>query len=57
VREENLKHEKEEFDRQMKFRADQFDGQVAYLQSLMTKILERLPTITIDRDITEKKTR
>jgi hypothetical protein len=55
VREENLKGERAQFEKQMKFREDQFGEQVKYLQSLMKQILERLPTITIDHNIEEKR--
>lgn len=53
VREENLKSQQEEFDARMKFREKQFDSQVEYLQSIMEQILNRVPTITVDRQITE----
>lgn len=55
VREENLKAERAAFEKQTKFREEQFNGQVEYLQSLMKQILERLPTITIDRTIGGRK--
>jgi len=55
VREENLKGEKEQFEKQMKFRTDQFDTQIKYLQSLMEQVLGRVPTVTIDRSITETR--
>lgn len=45
VREENLKAERERFEERMDFQSKQFDGQVQYLQKLMGKILERLPTV------------
>jgi hypothetical protein len=55
VREENLKTEKDAFDKQMKFQKDAFDKEVGYLQNLMGQILERLPTVTVERKITESK--
>lgn len=55
VREENLKAEREQFEKQMKFRTDQFDGQIKYLENLMKQILERVPVVTIDRNITETR--
>lgn len=51
VREENLKAEKGQFEAQMKFRETRFDSEVKYLQELMSQILERLPTVTVDRQI------
>lgn len=48
VREENLAAERKEFERQMEFRAEQFDGQVKYLKDLMKQILHRLPTIGVE---------
>ncbi len=53
VREENLKAERTEFDKQMKFREERFDGEVKYLKDLMEKILGRLPTVSVDRQIEE----
>ncbi len=53
VREENLKAEKEAFAKQMKFQQEQFDGQVKYLKGMVEQILERLPTVTVDRQISE----
>jgi len=55
VREENLQSEREQFESQMEFRAEQFDGQVEYLQDIMKKILNRLPTVSVDRNIVEKE--
>lgn len=48
VREENLSAQQEQFEREMKFRTEQFDGQVEYLQGLMGQILKRLPTIGVE---------
>ncbi len=50
VREENLVSERDQFEKQMKFREEQFDGQVDYLQDLMKQILKRLPTISVEQD-------
>ena len=55
VREENLKAERETFEKQMKFRTDQFDTQIKYLQNLMEQVLGRVPTVTVDRNITETR--
>ena len=58
VREENLKAEREAFVKEMKFREERFTKEVSYLKDLMGQILERLPTVTVDRQISEstKKT-
>lgn len=53
VREENLKAEKTQFEAQMAFREKRFDKEVEYLQGLMKQILERLPSVTVDRQIKE----
>jgi len=44
VREENLKAEREQFEKQTKFRQEQFDQQFDSLNGLMEKFLERMPT-------------
>lgn len=54
VREENLKQEREAFEAHMKFQNDRFTAEVGYLKDLMGQILDRLPTVTVDRQITEK---
>jgi hypothetical protein len=48
VREENLSAQQKQFEDQMSFRTEQFDGQIAYLQTLMGQILKRLPTIGVE---------
>lgn len=49
VREENLKTEREAFAKEMKFREERFTKEVGYLKELMGQILERLPTVNVDR--------
>jgi hypothetical protein len=53
VREENLKAEREAFLKQMSFQEDRFKKEVGYLKDLMEKVLERLPTVTVDRQISD----
>ena len=54
VREDALVAEKDAFAKQMKFQQDRFEKEVGYLQALMGQILERLPTVTVERKITGK---
>ena len=58
VQRENLETERAAFVKEMKFREERFTQEVGYLKDLMTQILDRLPTVTVDRQITEttKKT-
>jgi hypothetical protein len=37
----------------MDFREERFKKEVGYLKDLMAQVLERLPTVTVDRKITE----
>ena len=57
VREENLKTERDAFTKQMAFQQTRFETEVKYLRDLMGQILDRLPTVTVDRQITEKTTK
>lgn len=57
VREENLKAKQDQFESQMKFREERFDKEIDYLQGLMKQILERLPTVNVDRAISESITK
>jgi hypothetical protein len=54
VREENLDAERKAFDKSMDFQQKRFEKEVGYLKDLMGQILERLPTVTVDRQISEK---
>jgi len=58
VQAENLETERAAFVKEMKFREERFTQEVGYLKDLMTQILDRLPTVTVDRQISEttKKT-
>jgi len=53
VKTENLKLEREAFKKEMDFREERFKKEVGYLKDLMAQVLERLPTVTVDRKITE----
>lgn len=53
VREENLSQEREAFEAHMKFQNDRFQSEVGYLKELMGQILDRLPTVNVDRQIRE----
>lgn len=57
VREANLKSEREEFEKRMKFREETFDAQTKRFDELLSQILKRLPTVTIDREIAETRKR
>ncbi len=54
VREENLAAERKRFDHHMSFREKRFTEEVGYLKDLMGQILERLPTVTVDRKETKR---
>jgi chromosome segregation ATPase len=54
VREENLRSEREAFEKSMKFQEERFKKEVGYLKDLMGQILERLPTVTVDRKIEDR---
>ena len=56
VQRENLDTERAAFVKEMKFREERFSQEVGYLKDLMGQILDRLPTVTVDRQITEKTT-
>lgn len=57
VREENLKAAHEQFSKEIKFKEDQLTTQITYLQDLMKSILERLPTVTVDKHLEVKGVR
>lgn len=58
VREENLAADRKRFEEQMKFTTERFQSEVGYLKDLMTEILTRLPTVTVDKvaDIGSRRT-
>jgi hypothetical protein len=51
VREENLQSDRERFEQEMKFTRERFEKEVGYLQGLMKEILERLPTVSVEKAI------
>lgn len=55
VREENLKADKQRFEQQMKFHEDRFTKEIGYLKELLEQIMGRLPTVTVDRQVTERR--
>lgn len=56
VKSENLTLERAAFQKEMDFREERFKKEVGYLKDLMGQILERLPTVTVDRQITDRTT-
>jgi chromosome segregation ATPase len=47
VREENLKTERERFNRDMDFQREELKNQIGYLKDLMEKLFERLPSASM----------
>jgi len=54
VREENLTADRKRFEDEMKFTTDRFEKEVGYLKDLMGQVLDRLPTVTVDKTIEGK---
>jgi hypothetical protein len=54
VREENLAHDKAKFEEHLAFMNDRFGQEVGYLKELMSEMLGRLPTVTVDKSIETK---
>lgn len=57
VREENLKADRDRFEEQMKFTRKRFEEEVGYLKDLMGEILDRLPTVTVDKTVSDGEPR
>lgn len=57
VREENLAADRKRFEEQMKFTTDRFQSEVSYLKELMGEVLDRLPTVTVDKTVTPMRAR
>lgn len=56
VREDAISAEKERFEEQMKFITDRLSKEVAYLKDdILKAVLDRLPTVTVDRNISETR--
>lgn len=51
VREENLKEDRKRFEEEMQFTRERFEKEVGYLQDLMKQVLDRLPTVTVEKSI------
>ena len=48
VREENLKSEREQFEKNLKFNTERFEAMETYLKGMMTDILARLPNVNVE---------
>ena len=57
VREENLAADRNRFEEQMKFTTKRFEEEVGYLKGIMTQVLDRLPTVTVDKTVTPMRSR
>lgn len=55
VREENLAADKKRFEEQLKFNTSRFEKMESYLKGMLDNILERLPTVTVDRQVKETR--
>lgn len=53
IREENLKADRDRFEEQMTFVRTRMEDEMKSLRSLTSEILERLPTVKVDRTIRE----
>lgn len=51
VREENLAADKARFTEQMQFHEDRFKAEVGYLKDMIGQVLDRLPTVTVDKKV------
>lgn len=49
VREENLKADKERFDSHVKFVEDRMNTHLGDMKDLLTSVMERIPTVTVDK--------
>jgi len=47
VREENLKHDRERFEQQLKFHEERFTAEVGYLKGMLEQMMKRLPSAEI----------
>lgn len=50
VREENLSAERERFEQQMAFHKEQISGEIDRFEGLLTELLKRLPTVTVNQN-------
>lgn len=49
VREENLEAAQDRFDEHIAFQGKRFEAEVGYLKDILGQILDRLPTVTVDK--------
>jgi chromosome segregation ATPase len=54
IREENLKADRERFEAQMEFMQKRMETELERLNKLTSEILDRLPTVKVDRKIEER---
>lgn len=54
IREENLKADRDRFEAQMKFHDDRFTQEVGYLKTMVSEMLERLPSADISITRTQR---
>jgi hypothetical protein len=55
IREENLNADRKRFEQQMDFTTKRFEKEVGYLKDIMGQVLDRLPTVNVDRSISTKE--
>lgn len=54
VGKENLAADRTRFEEQMAFHKDQISGEVARFEGLLKSLLERLPTVSVDKTVTDR---
>lgn len=54
IREENLTADRKRFEDQMDFTTKRFEQEVGYLKDIMVQVLDRLPTVNVDRVVKGK---
>lgn len=55
LREDNLTEDRKRFEEQMKFNREQMEGQIKYLKDLISPLLEALPKMTIEENVTKRR--
>lgn len=53
--EANLAEDRKRFEEQMKFNREQMEGQIKYLKDLISPLLEALPKMTIEENVTKRR--
>lgn len=51
LREENLTKDRERFEQEMRFMRERMESEVERLNGFVTELLDRMPTVTVDRRI------